>query len=214
MSRTGRPREFDRVQAVHNAMRVFWERGYENATLLELQEAMGGITAPSFYNAFGSKENLFREVVAVYAEQEGSGITKALSKAKTARAAIESMFREAIKLVASSRNPKGCLVALGGINCSEANSEITHFMQELRRQRAEIICSRLKRGVSEGDLPTGFNVIGLADYITTVLDGICLQAKDGASPKKLSQIAELAMSVWDATVENAAAKDKPESVIV
>jgi AcrR family transcriptional regulator len=201
MKRTGRPREFDKEQAVHNAMRVFWERGYENATLLELQEAMGGITAPSFYNAFGSKENLFREAVAVYAEQEGSGITKALSKAKTARSAIESMFREITKLVANSRKPKGCLIALGGINCSEANSEITHFLQELRRQRTEYIRTRLERGVSEGDLPTGYDVVGLADYITTVVDGICLQAKDGATPKKLSRIAELAMSVWDVTVE-------------
>lgn len=204
MSKTGRPREFNRVQAVHNAMRVFWERGYENATLLELQEVMGGITAPSFYNAYGSKENLFREAVAVYAEHEGSGITEALSKAKTARDAIESMFREVIKLVASPRNPKGCLVALGGINCSEANSEITRFMQELRRQRAGNIRSRLKRGMSEGDLPKGFDVIGLSDYLTTVVDGICLQARGGASAKKLRRVAELAMSVWDATVDNAA----------
>ena len=206
MSRTGRPREFDRVKAVQNAVRVFWERGYESTTLLELQEVMGGISAPSFYNAFGSKENLFREAVALYAEQEGSGVPKVLSEEKTARAAIESMFREIIKLVASSENPKGCMIALGGINCSEANSEITHFLQELRRQRAATLRSRLERGVSDGDLPNGFDAAGFAGFIDTVVDGLCLQAKDGASPETLGRIVEFAMAGWDSAIESASAR--------
>src|SRR5437016_4416200 len=56
MSRTGRPREFDRDEALQRAMELFWAQGYEGATLADLQKAMGGITAPSFYAAFGSKE--------------------------------------------------------------------------------------------------------------------------------------------------------------
>src|SRR5262245_34969193 len=63
MAKRGRPRTFDREEAVRQARDVFWALGYEGATLADLQRAMGGITAPSFYAAFGSKEQLFREVI-------------------------------------------------------------------------------------------------------------------------------------------------------
>jgi AcrR family transcriptional regulator len=196
----GRPRKFNRDQSLSNAMRVFWERGYENATLLELQEAMGGMTAPSFYNSFGSKENLFREVVALYAERQGSGIMRVLAEGKTARDSIGAMFEEIVRLVSGADTPKGCLITLGGINCAPGNSEVSLFMQDLRRQRGEVIRARLERGVLEGDLPARTDTRGLADYFITVADGLGLQAKDGASTQSLERTVEFIMSAWDAQV--------------
>jgi AcrR family transcriptional regulator len=200
----GRPRKFDRNQAVHNAMLVFWSRGYENATLLDLQQAMGGITAPSFYHAFGSKENLFHEAVALYGEQEGSGIARELSAGNTARDAIEAMFEQVVLLVSGTETPKGCLVALGGINCSVGNSEVAGFIQELRNRRVELIRSRLERGVLDGDIPAQADVNGLANYLTTVVDGICLQAKDGVAQGSLRRTVSFAMTAFDANISSAA----------
>jgi AcrR family transcriptional regulator len=65
-------------------MELFWAKGYEGATLAELQRVMGGITAPSFYAAFGSKEALFREAVALYHQTQGAPIVKALAEGPTA----------------------------------------------------------------------------------------------------------------------------------
>jgi AcrR family transcriptional regulator len=56
----GRPLSFDRDKALEDAMHVFWERGYEAASISELTAAMG-ITPPSLYTAFGDKEHLFLE---------------------------------------------------------------------------------------------------------------------------------------------------------
>ena len=63
----GRPREFDVEKALDRALKVFWRKGYEGATLADLTRAMG-INRPSLYAAFGNKEALFRKVLDRYAE--------------------------------------------------------------------------------------------------------------------------------------------------
>src|ERR671931_1576682 len=99
MSRTGRPRDFDRDEALQRATQLFWGQGYEATTLADLQKAMGGITAPSFYAAFGSKEELFREAVELYKRTEGAPIAKALSEGPTARSSVEAMLRASAESV-------------------------------------------------------------------------------------------------------------------
>lgn len=71
MPRTGRPRAFNRDEAVAAAMLLFWEYGYESTSLAQLRAGMGNISAASFYAAFESKEALFREAVDRYISTYG-----------------------------------------------------------------------------------------------------------------------------------------------
>ena len=67
MAQMGRPRNFDREQAVEQALHLFWQHGYDATSLAQLKAGLGGgISAPSFYAAFGSKEALFEECVQRY----------------------------------------------------------------------------------------------------------------------------------------------------
>jgi AcrR family transcriptional regulator len=196
----GRPREFKRDEALLRAMHLFWARGYEGTSLAELQAVMGGISAPSFYAAFRSKEALFREVVTLYNATQGAPLVNALATESTARAAIEALLRACVRTFCKSGNPRGCFVVLGALNCTPANKSVENFMREQRDLRARVIRARLERGVADGDVPATADLDALTSFYTTVINGMALQARDGASRKALSAIVDSALAAWDALV--------------
>lgn len=122
MAKRGRPCGFDREQALRRALDVFWEAGYEGATMAALKEAMGGICAPSMYAAYGSKEALFRSAVELYLSQECQ-LSKGAFALPTARESIAALLESAAVSYTTEGKPRGCLVDLSTTNFSPANSK-------------------------------------------------------------------------------------------
>ncbi|MEF1229059.1 TetR/AcrR family transcriptional regulator, partial [Vibrio fortis] len=73
----GRPRSFDQEKALEEALKVFWEQGFEGTSLSDLTKAMG-INKPSMYSAFGNKEQLFLKAVEMYKARESEYFYQAL----------------------------------------------------------------------------------------------------------------------------------------
>jgi AcrR family transcriptional regulator len=195
MATRGRPRTFDRQQALESSINVFLDRGYDGATLEDLLAAMGGIAPPSFYAAFESKENLFREAVEWYATTVGGRGREALDAPKV-RDAIEGMLRESVAVFCDPKSAGGCLVLLAGVNCTRTNTDTTEFLRGIRHQPTDLIRKRLQRSVAEGELPKGIDVDGIASFYTTVLHGLALRSRDGASRAALLAAVDGAMAAW------------------
>lgn len=64
----GRTQSFETDQVVRAARSVFWDRGFEEASLPEL-EAATGLGRSSLYHAFGSKRGLFDAAVQSYLDE-------------------------------------------------------------------------------------------------------------------------------------------------
>lgn len=197
MADRGRPRSFDRQEALQTAMRLFWARGYEAVSLSDLTEAMR-IRAPSLYSAFGSKEGLFREAVALYAATEGAANDSSFAAAATAREALTALLRGTAARMVRPGEPVGCLVVLGALNCTAQNEGIVEFLRELRRQSTASLRERLERGRLEGDVSADADLDALADYYSCVASGLSLLARDGAGPNQLRAVVDLALLSWDA----------------
>ena len=108
MAERGRPRSFDRQAALERAMDVFWERGYQAASMSDLTEAMG-INSPSLYAAFGSKEELYRAAIHHFAATESDDILAPLQNEPTARAAIEGYLMASARTFTRPGRPPGCI---------------------------------------------------------------------------------------------------------
>lgn len=194
----GRPRTFDRDAALCAALRVFRERGYEGASLAELQEAMGGISPPSLYAAFGSKEELFKQAVALYRDSIAKVTVSVLeAPGVTTREAIHGMLRATVAHLTKSGEPRGCLIVLGATQCSAESENVSEHLREMRAKTLDIIRARIKRGVAEGDIPAGANVEAMATFVTAFGHGLSVQARDGASRAALHAAVDCAMGAWD-----------------
>jgi AcrR family transcriptional regulator len=195
----GRPREFDRGQALEKAMRLFWSRGYDAISMADLRAELG-ITQASLYAAFGSKEQLFQEAVELYRQTAGFSTTAALATGADAREAIRRMLQAAVDAFSAPDAPGGCLLILGATNCPAESKTVQDHLLSIRRQISQSILDRLKLGQRDGDVPTTAPVTALTAYFSTVLHGLALQSRDGASRKTLTQVVQIAMAAWQQMV--------------
>jgi AcrR family transcriptional regulator len=199
MAERGRPRGFDRAAALRRAMEVFWEHGYEGTSLGDLTAAMG-IRPPSLYAAFGNKEALFREAVALYEGMEGEPMLQALREAPTAAAGIEAMLRANVRSYTQPDLPTGCMVVLAATTYTPSTEGIRDFLAEQRRAGTAAVQERLERGQADGDVPPGADTGALAAYVMSVQYGLSLQARDGATREELDTVVDCVTAGWDAVV--------------
>jgi AcrR family transcriptional regulator len=188
----GRPREFDRDAALAKARDAFWSRGYEGVSMADLVETLG-IASARIYAAFGSKEALFREAVALYDEGEGGFATRALAEEPTAARAIERSLCEAVEIYTRKDRPQGCMVVSAATNCAAENDSVREFLADYRRRRTASLIERLERAVLERELRPETDVQALGDYYATVLHGLSVQARDGIYRNRLLETIPTAM---------------------
>src|SRR6476646_442813 len=134
----GRPREFDVDEALAAALRVFWSKGYEAASLTDLTEAMG-ITRPSLYAAFGNKEALFRKALDLYEREKLAYIGQAL-EAPTSREVVERLLHGALAMQTSDCEPKGCMRVLTSVSCGPEAASIRADLMERRQSSQRALC--------------------------------------------------------------------------
>jgi AcrR family transcriptional regulator len=204
----GRPRLFDRTAAIQQAMVLFWDHGYEGTTFDDLIGAMK-LSPSSFYHEFGSKEQLYREAVDYYLNVASSYVLRVLSSHRDTRAAFEAFIEETAAFFTNDATPAGCMISLAGTHLPPHLRSVADFTKRLAR--------RLRKGVSDGDLPPGTNIKELAAYFDTVIRGMAVQARDGASRKQLLAICRMAMRAWPSGPPHSngktAHKGRPRGVI-
>ena len=190
----GRPREFCVDHALAEALRVFWQKGYEGASLTDLTEAMG-ITRPSLYAAFGNKESLFRKALDLYEREKMAYVGQALVQ-PTTRKVAEAMLRGAVDNVTSNDEPHGCLRVIASVACGPA-AESIHAEVAMRSNLVkQTMTDRFERAKAEGDLPAHIDVEGLTRVLIAFLQGISIQANMEATREELDKLVDTALEMW------------------
>ncbi|MGW5333189.1 TetR/AcrR family transcriptional regulator [Streptomyces bauhiniae] len=191
---SGRPRGFDTGEALERAMLVFWEHGYEGASLGRLTSAMG-ISATSMYAAFGNKEELFRKALERYAEGPSAYLDEALEE-PTALGVATAILSGAVRTTTAPSRPQGCMGIQGALAAGESAQRARELLIGWRNCGYERVRERFERAVEEGDLAPGTDAALLARFVTTLAHGIAVQAASGVCGDELQAMVEAALRRW------------------
>ena len=188
----GRPREFDREQALLKARDLFWRQGYEGTSMSDLVAELG-IASARIYKAFGSKELLFREAIASYESHEGGFADRAFGEESSVHVAIKRLLDDAVALYSRTDLPQGCMVVSSAASVSDENSGIKDWLAEHRLLRTQGIIDQLRAAVATGELPPQTDADALGDYFAAFLHGLSVQARDGVSHARLEAAVKIAL---------------------
>lgn len=199
MAQMGRPRNFDRDHAVEQAMHLFWQHGYDATSLAQLKAGLGGgISAPSFYAAFGSKEALFDECVQRYLATYAQ-VTECLwDETLLPRQALETALRQSVRMQCEDGHPKGCMVALGVMSApSPENARVADALTQSRvRTRAGILAC-VERAVRAGQLPEQTQAMVMASVFDSFLQGVSILARDNVPHAVINSAITQLLMTWD-----------------
>jgi AcrR family transcriptional regulator len=193
----GRPRKFNRAEALAKAMHLFWEQGYEGTTFDQLITAMG-ISASSFQNTFGCKEGVYEEATTLYLEEKRRWFADALSAETDTRQTFEKLIESTADAFTETSDPAGCMISLAGTHSAPECDRIREMMAAKRTLSEDAMRERLLAGVAAGDVPPDIDAAAMAAFFSTVFRGMAVQARDGATREQLLKIGRLAMKAWPA----------------
>jgi len=199
MAQMGRPRTFDRQQAVEQAMHLFWEQGYDTTSLSQLKAHIGGgISAPSFYAAFGSKEALFTEAVQCYLDTYAR-VTECLWNDDLApRAAVELALRRSTKMQCEPGHPKGCMVALGIMSApTPEHPDLAKPLAASRSRTLRGFVRCVERAIATGELAEKTDARSLGMAFNSFLLGVSISARDGVKRSVFDAAITALMTLWD-----------------
>lgn len=169
----GRPTKFDRSEALQEAMQAIWAEGLERSSIKRLSERLG-MTRSSFYNAFGSRDDLFREVLPAYRAISPDALLNAQGPVL---ARITAMFREVCRVRVADPDAKGCMIVNAICELPPKQPGLSEDLGVLFEKSVQDIQSQLARAVSDGDLPRDADVHALALATKNLLLGLNVMSK-------------------------------------
>ena len=193
----GRPRGFDEQQALDAALAVFWRNGYQAASMADLTQAMG-ISKPSLYAAFGKKEQLFLAALQRYRDQQVIKHAQALAAEPDLRRAMRAFLRSVAGMLTAAELPGGCMVVNSAVACDTASLPprvAAAITSTVNQSSVDLLKTRLEQELQQRHLPQNTRVEQMAEYFATLMSGMAVMAKVGATRESLFNTIDQALCI-------------------
>lgn len=192
----GRPKVFDREAALDKAMTLFWQHGYEATSLAHLVEVTGA-KAPTLYAEFTNKEGLFRAVLDRYitrfAEKQEALL---FDDSKSVEQALESYCSEVAACFTSTDTPAGCFIITTSAALAASSDEIASAIKARHTQREQILARFFAQRQARGELPASCNIDSLVRFVSCMLHGMSVSAREGAKCSELKEVIHTLLRLW------------------
>lgn len=150
-------KSFNEDEAIAKAMKVFWRKGFEPASIADLISATG-ITRGSLYNAFGGKEQLFIKSLLKYDQENRRSFLAELEAMDDPKRAITIFFERIVAETLCDKEKKGCFIVNTAselaIHGNQVNSIVHNGIREIEAFfRRSIEVAQMRGNISQGVNP-------------------------------------------------------------
>ncbi|WP_010338886.1 TetR/AcrR family transcriptional regulator, partial [Sphingobium yanoikuyae] len=169
-----------------------WAKGYDGATIEELSCAMG-ISRPSLYSTFGSKEGLFNKVVDEI-DAENFGYMRLALDQRRARDVAAHLLRGAVGI--SGGAARGCVELIGCVAGGPQDVTVRATVRKRNGAARRALATRLEKAKDEGDLPSACDPQSISSWLFAIMQGLIVQAACDVDRDTLLQIVDLTLAAW------------------
>ena len=188
-----RPREFDEMVALEQALQVFWDKGYEATSLSDLTKAMQ-ISKSSFYDTFTSKHDLFLSCLDRYAESNMESVWAVIKNSPSARQSIRSIFQFVIDVVVNDEDFRGCMLSNCAMEFGQHDQEVEKRFVNGFESFLGAFAFALQQGIDNGEFTEIKDVNSVARYLISSLNGLRISALANQRRDQLEGIVDLTLS--------------------
>ena len=195
----GRPPAFERQVVLEKAAEAFWRFGYEGTSIAILTAAMG-VSPQSLYAAFGSKLDLYEESLDWYADTLGRLQVGSLDDAHVIDA-VRALLHLCAEDFTNPNRPAGCMISIAALGCAADNDPARALALHRREIAKGMLRERVHKAVVDGELRADAPIDALALYLASVIQGLSVQAHDGAPREQLRVVADMTaahLELWRA----------------
>lgn len=196
----GRPKVFDREATLDRAMELFWQHGYEATSLADLVEATGA-KAPTLYAEFINKEGLFRAVLDRYISTFAAKHRAQLfADEKPVEQAVRDYLTALARCFTSKETPAGCFLINTSATVSASSEQIARAVRTRHAQEEELLLEFLTQRQAKGELSAHTDLRKLSAFLSCLIQGMSVSAREGAAPEALMQIIDTTLNLWPALI--------------
>lgn len=171
----GRPRQFDRDDTLTAVMETFWDHGYENTCLAELEERTG-VGRQSLYNTFGDKRALFLAALERYLVEYQGAVIAQLEGGGSPLANVEAVLDQWVEH-ATGGDRRGCLVANSCAEFGSRDADVSALLRSASERVERAFRGAFERARDAGELAADRDPRALASLFTALGPGLAVVGK-------------------------------------
>jgi len=187
-----RTKEFEPEAALHDAMELFWQKGYEATSMRDLLDRMG-IGRGSFYDTFGDKRLLFLSTLDRFEQTRTTWILEALEGPEPPLESIRYVFERTVDGLVGFEPRRGCLLANTAVELAPHDPEIAARISRYVRRTEDAFEKALGRARSAGKGRKHKDPRALARFLVNNLHGLRVMARAGADRETLEDTVRVAL---------------------
>ena len=177
-------------------MHLFWQRGYQAASLPDLLQATG-LSRSSFYEAFGTKRDLLLASLSRYVQSGMCGLAAPIFEPEAGRAQIEQFLQNMVDHALKGDEPIGCFVNNCATELAPQDPEIAEAIRLSHKGLHRVLSKAIERGQQAGDITRRETPLALARFLTAAVSGINVAARSRPGKAVLNDMRRVTLGALD-----------------